>query len=347
MQNVTLQEVIRQNIRLPNRANGRGFFSVLCKVCNDHGRKGPRAGFKFDGDAVGYNCFNCGHTASFDPNENQTMPHKMVEVLRAFGVDDVDWSPVLFSALQNQEAGRSTQKEKFVSIEPANIPMLPFAVPLTDSDNEWNQFAIEYLRDKRGIDWKDYSFHIVNELSDHPDCKRWYGRLIIPIYKNNKVIFYQGRDLSDTRPKKYLNPSVDRSNVMYGYHQLFADTEDPLYVTEGWFDSFMIQGVAVFGNHMTPAQIKWLTQSRREKVIIPDKFGDGHLLAQQAIDLGWSVSYPDIGGCKDVNDAIVKYGKLYTLKTIRDNTCSDFAAEARLRIYCEVKPNDGKRTGSA
>ena len=99
----------------------------------------------------------------------------------------------------------------------------------------------------------------------------------------------------------------------------------------------MIQGVSVFGNHMTPNQIKWLKQSSRQKVIIPDRFGDGHLLAEQALELDWAVSYPDIGSCKDVNDAIVKYGMLYTLKTISDNICLDFEAEARLGIYCEGK----------
>jgi hypothetical protein len=274
------------------------------------------------------------------------MPQKMLEVLRAFHVADVDWRPVLFSALAMQQDNLTPEEKRATSIEPAIIQLPNFAVPLTDTDNEWNQFAIEYLRDKRAINWKDYPFYIVNELTEHPDCKRWYGRLIIPIYKNNNLIFYQGRDLSDTRPKKYLNPTVDRENILYGFDNLFADHDDPLYVTEGWFDSFMIKGAAVFGNHMTPAQIKWLNQSRRDKVIIPDKFGDGHLLAEQAIELGWSVSYPDIGSCKDVNDAIVKYGMLYTLKTIRENTCTDFAAEARMRIYCEVKPNDKRSTRS-
>ena len=93
----------------------------------------------------------------------------------------------------------------------------------------------------------------------------------------------------------------------------------------------------MFHHHMTQNQIKWLERSRRQKVIIPDRWGDGYRLAEQAIRLGWSVSYPDIGSCKDVNEAIMKYGKLYTFKTIRDNICSDFEAESRLGIYCVKK----------
>ena len=336
MERVTLEDVIRQHIRLPGRTNARGFHSVLCKVCNDHGRKGRRAGFKFEGDAVGYNCFNCGHTAVFDPAENRSMPQKMQEVLTAFGLVESDWQPVLYHLmLDSPSSGKRTDTRS--SLEPKELQMVKCAVPLTDDGNEWNSFAIEYLRNKRGVDYTEYPFHIVNELTDHPDCKRWYGRLIIPVYKDNKLVYYQGRDLSDTRPKKYLSPSVDRDNVMYGYDHIFAQTDEPLYVTEGWFDSYHIGGVAVFHHHMTQNQIKWLERSRRQKVIIPDRWGDGYRLAEQAIRLGWSVSYPDIGSCKDVNEAIMKYGKLYTFKTIRDNICSDFEAESRLGIYCVKK----------
>jgi hypothetical protein len=58
----TLEEVIRNNIQISNIPSSKGFYPVLCKICHDHGRKGLRAGFKFNDDgSVGYNCFNCGH----------------------------------------------------------------------------------------------------------------------------------------------------------------------------------------------------------------------------------------------------------------------------------------------
>lgn len=232
---------------------------------------------------------------------------------------------------------KTKKSDQASSLEPKRIEMLPFATPLVDNGNEWNSFAIEYLKDKRGVDYNEYPFFIVNELTDHPDCKRWYGRLIIPVYKDDKLVYYQGRDLSDTRPKKYLSPSVDRDNVMYGYDHIFAQMDDPLYITEGWFDAYHIQGVAIFHHHLSQNQIKWLQRSKRPKVVIPDRWGDGHKLAEQALNLGWSVSFPDIGGHKDVNDSIMNYGKLYTFKTIRDNICSDFEAEVRLPLYCEIK----------
>lgn len=339
MKTPTLEEVIRQHIRLNPRANSRGFFSVLCKVCNDHGKKGDRAGFKFSDGMVGYNCFNCGHSASFDPMKHESMPYDMVTVLRAFNVADVDWEPVLYTALVNGREERKARQEEFKSIEPAVLTLPEDFYRLTnDPNDEWAQFAIEYL-ESRGIPWDAYPFHCVRK-SSHPDNKRWYGRMIIPVFKDNNVVFWQGRDLTDTMVKKYLSPNVAKESVLSGYERIVKYSEEPLYITEGWFDAFHLEGVAVFGNKMTPEQIKWINQSHRRKVVIPDRFGDGQLLANQAIDLGWSVSLPDIGSCKDVNDAILKYGQLYTMMTIAENTCEGFVAKSRIGIYCE---NDGKR----
>lgn len=342
---ITLQEVILQHIHL-DRPNTLGWRPVLCKVCMDRGKKGKRAAFKFDGEVCSYNCFNCGHGATFNPAEHRTMPNKMLEVLRAFDIPDTDWQPVLYTALVNANNRAGIAETVISSIEPEEIHPLPFFVPLTDDkNNEWCQYAIEYLKDERGIDWKTYPFMVVNK-ADHPDNKRWYGRLIIPIYKDKKLIFYHGRDLTDLHIKKYLNVNVPRDNVLAGFDQLFAKTSDPLYITEGWFDAYHIQGVAVFGSKMTANQVKWINQSHRPKVVIPDKFGDGYLLAEQALELGWSISTPDIGSStKDVNAAMLKYGQLYTKKTIREQTCTGVAALTNLGVYCEHKKKEthGKR----
>lgn len=189
MQTPTLEEVIRQHINLPSRPNGRGFFSVLCKVCGDHGRKGKRAGFKFEGKAVGYNCFNCGHGAGFDPDKHETMPRDMVAVLEAFGIPETDWQAVLFEALANRESGQTHGKPaEFVSLEPEELTFPPFFYPLTDDPkDDFAQEAIDYLT-SRNVDWKALPFHLVAR-ANHPDNVRWFGRLIIPVYKGNKLVF--------------------------------------------------------------------------------------------------------------------------------------------------------------
>ncbi len=343
MEHITLEQIVRQHISLPQRPNGQGWYSVLCKVCNDHGKKGKRAGFRFDGHTVGYNCFNCGHTAMFDSSTHQTLSRDMVATLEAFGLKKEDWQPVMLSLMAGLPV--ISHQKKNAQYEPTPIEMPSFITPLDSSGDDFDLYAIEYLKDERAIQWDAYPFYI-GRKSDNPSSQRWYGRLIIPFFKDDNLIFFQGRDLTDVRQKKYLSPDISRENVLYGYNRLFEETDEPLYIVEGWFDAWHLEGVAILGNKMTQHQIHWLSQSRRPKIVIPDRFGDGHLLGEQAIDLGWSVSTPDIGECKDPNEAIMKYGKIYTLMSIRNHTYSDFEASVRLKFYCEEKKNDARQSSN-
>lgn len=331
----TLEQVIRGNVRL-GRPNPQGWCPVLCKVCNDHGRKGERAAFLFTANGVcSYHCFNCGHSTVYDPNKHRSMPRKMLEVFEAFGIPDSEWQPVLFYNLDRVITNADGSKKQYVSIEPERVELPSFFTKLTDqTDDEVALYAIEWLRDERGIDWRSYPFH-VGSYDGTPQSKRWFGRLIIPVFKDGRPVYYQGRDLTGTAEKKYLSPSIDRERVIHGYEYLHANIDEPLYITEGWFDAFQLGGVAVFGNKLYEPQIKWLNQSRRQKVVIPDRYGDGDVLAKQAIDLGWAVSTPDAPGCKDISDVVKKYGMLYTLKTIHDNTAEGFAASTNVALYCK------------
>lgn len=339
----TLEQVVRQYVPLPPRPNGRGFFPVLCRVCNDHGKKGKRAGFKFEGSAVGYNCFNCGHTAVFDPTEHTSMPSKMAAVLEAFNIPEVDWRPVLFGALKNKDGSVKEARPTFKDIEPDEVKFPPSFYRLTDdATDEWAQWAIEYLTEDRGIDWKSHPFYLVRKTTE-PDNTKWYGRLIIPVYKDDKLIFWQGRDLTGLLQKKYMSPDFPREKVMSGFDRIQEYSDTPLYIMEGWFDAYWLNGVAIFGNKMTPEQIKWLNRTNRPKVIIPDRMGDGQILAEQALELGWSVSTPEIGECKDINDAVKKYGHLYTVKTVKDNIRSGLDASVRVSLWCESREREKKK----
>lgn len=349
MESVSLEDIIRRYIPIPAHPAGTGWYPILCKVCNDHGKKGPRAGFRFDGDKVAYHCFNCGHSTVYDPEQRgregqSLMPPKMVEVLRDFGVPDDEWQQVLFTAMANKDAGKSGNEGPIIqhkSIEPAVLDLPDTFYPLADAelDDKWAAIANYYLTEERGIEPSSYPFYL-SKRTDDPRLKKWFGRVIVPIYKDGKVIFYQGRDLTGKAQKKYESPAVSREKVLYGFDLLFDNGDIPLYIVEGWFDAFVIDGVAILGNEISDAQIEWLNRSRKKKVYIPDRFGSGKVGAEKALKLGWHISTPDIGGCKDMNEAVKKYGKLYVMKTIVDNTAIGFEAEAKLGVYCKWEPKN-------
>ncbi|MGZ5485211.1 MAG: hypothetical protein ACXWFB_04775 [Nitrososphaeraceae archaeon] len=320
--------------------NPKGWRAIACKVCNDHTRKGKRAAFIFVGNNCSYNCFNCGISANYDPSSNDNLSDNFIKVLKAFNIPDFEWGKLSLELLSNEKVDNN----KTVSLsEPPKIQPLPFFYPLTDDINDdWCQFSIEYLTSRK-VNWKDHHFYCVKK-TDHPDNKRWYGRLIIPIFKDGNMIFYQGRDLTDLHTAKYLSASTPRDNVLYGFDQLKLRTDDPLYIMEGWFDAKSINGVAIFGNKLTKQQIMWLNTSSRPKVVIPDRFGDGHILAEQAIKLNWKVSTLDLNDtCKDVSESISTRGLLYTIKTIVDNTVEGNQATVITNRYCKRNnKNNGK-----
>ena len=105
-----LENVIRHYVHLPPHPNTKGWYAVLCKVCNDHGRKGNRAAFRFDHSSVGYHCFNCGIAAGYDPLKDERMSDKMVKVLESFGVPDAEWKQVVLTALSQRNEGQKPQK---------------------------------------------------------------------------------------------------------------------------------------------------------------------------------------------------------------------------------------------
>lgn len=344
MKSKSLEQIINTYIALPNNPSAKGWYHVLCKVCNDHGRKGKRGGFKFEGNTVAYNCFNCGHSATYNPDVHETVSQKMQEVLKAFCVPEDEIQQLQFTSLTNwNHKTRKTKKQENLDIEPSEISYPKTFYFLKDAlpEDKWAIIATSYLLE-RGIDHLSYPF-MLSSKTDDPKLKKWFGRIIIPIYKNGHVIYFQGRDLVGNKTRKYESPPFPKDKVLYGFDRLFEQTDAPLYIVEGWFDAFSIDGVAIFGNKITHEQAIWLNRSPRKKVYIPDRFGDGQIAAHQALNYGWYISTPDIGSnCKDMNDAVNKYGKLYVMKTLADNTTTGFFAETNLGLFCEQSTREKK-----
>lgn len=341
MDKITLEDIIRANVPL-SPSTATGWHACIHQGC-DHGAKGPRAAFRFDNGTTSFHCFNCSIKTVYNPINHPNIPTKMVQVLKDFNISDDEINKVIFFAMTESRnttdfAMASLTKKK--TIEPAEIPIPSHFYLLKDAaeEDKWAMVAKDYLENERQIDPASYPFYLsTGGMTDN--SKKWKKRIIIPIYKNNKLIYYSGRDLTNKNKKKYLNADYPSNTIIYGFDKLYENPELPLYVLEGWFKAHSIDGVAVFGNTLSEAQIEWLNRSKREKVVIPDKYGDGHILAEQAVELGWKVSFPDIGNCKDIDSAIIKYGKLYVFHSVKENTLEGLQAKLKIGLWCE---HDGK-----
>jgi DNA primase len=83
-------------------------------------------------------------------------------------------------------------------------------------------------------------------------------------------------------------------------------------------------------NTVSDAQARLIRSLGKEVVVVPDQDSAGLELVDRAIELGWSVSIPNWEDCKDVNDAVIKYGRLGTLVSI-------MAAKENSRLKIELR----------
>lgn len=337
-QSSDLEFLIRQYVLLPARVSARGWYSVKCRLCNDYKTRG---GFKFEQEGITYNCFNCACSAKFIPAEHNSVPDKMQAVFDAFGIPKEDFSALIFKGfLLRSNVDKAKSDTPSIQLKYNKLVPPSFFRPLiTDGTGDvYDELACEYLETEREIDPKSYCFMLADKTDMDPKkWAKWKGRLIIPYYRNGDLIFYQGRDIIDSDRERYMMPTDPRDTAMFGYDQIYSHSDKPLYIQEGFFDAHLLgDSVAVFTNKMTDQQIEILNRCRRQKVVIPDRKGKGYILANQGLDNGWSVSIPDVGeSCKDINDAIKKYGRLYVLRTLADNTAAGFAAETLIKLHCK------------
>jgi DNA primase len=167
--------------------------------------------------------------------------------------------------------------------------------PLTDT-------AEEYLRD-RNIPLNYPFFYKTMPLPG----------IVIPFTHDNQVVGHTTRFL-DNRIPKYIQDL--QPGYVFGT-DLQRDGWNYVLVMEGVFDALSINGLAVLHAEINDAQVRLICSLGREVVVVPDHDAAGMKLVDRAVELGWSVSMPDWPeDVKDVNDAVIKYGRLGALLTI-------------------------------
>jgi len=162
--------------------------------------------------------------------------------------------------------------------------------------------VVEYLV-KRNIDIFSYPFYHTNKVG-------FNNRIIIPFLYKGEIVGWTARAVNDAKPK-YL--SEQQPGYVFNLDNQQDDREFVI-VSEGPFDALSIDGCALLGAEIKDSQNWLLKQLGKEIVLVPDRDAAGKATLEQALEFGWSVSMPDWPeDVKDINDAVVKLGKLATL----------------------------------
>ena len=135
---------------------------------------------------------------------------------------------------------------------------LPVTIDSGDSTHPGIRDAWTYLFGRQ-------LFDLENPVQTYFYCEEgdFIGRVIIPFWKNDKVVFFQGRSLYDQHFPKYLTPSTEygikSSDVLYP----FDTKQDYVVICEGPIDaiSLQLEGVnatATMGSNISNIQISTL-----------------------------------------------------------------------------------------
>lgn len=280
-----------------------GWVSGNAPCCGD---KRGRGGIKVTEQGWSYSCFNCSFTASFILG--RTLSLKARKFLKLIHVDEGEIERLNLESLRHRSIeGIIDSRKTFealadIKFEEADLP--PSVEILTpEHEPYWT-----YVRNRCVPE--DYPIMVQVEN----DGIHWTRpHVVVPFTHNNTIVGYSCRFL-DNRQPKYINDT--QPGYVFG-----TDLQQPNWqyaiVVEGVFDALSINGLAVLHQTINDNQARLIRSLGKEVIVVPDQDRAGLEFIDRALELNWAVSIPEWPeGVKDVNDAVIRLGKLGTLLTI-------------------------------
>jgi DNA primase len=236
---------------------------------------------------------------------------KFRKLLKWLGADDTDIKRLVIEAIRVRELVapeevKAEAEEERIDFKVRDLP--------EDAKNlvtlDYVHPALEYCV-ARKIDLDKYAFYATKQ-----EQYNLHKRIIIPFIWQGRTIGYTARAITDgVKPKYHSNYEP---NFVFNINNQLPDSKFVI-VCEGPFDAMSIDGVAVLNNECNETQADIIESLGREVIVVADRDRAGAKMINNAIEYGWTVSYPVwLETCKDINEAVVKYGRLFVLKTILD-----------------------------
>ena len=294
-----------------------GWISFNAVCCDD---KRQRGGFIVNaGNAVSYHCFNCGFKCSWQPGRH--VSKNMSKFMRDLNIPDDIIGQLRLEALKLDDNNTAEVRSIIPKFDVRALPMdSELLNSLLDNPPEKLIPVLEYMVNRKLFP-EDFPFYWTPKVG-------FSNRLIIPFLYKGEIVGWTARAVNDATPK-YL--SEQQPGYVFNLDNQYGDREFVI-VSEGPFDALSIDGCALLGAEIKDSQNWLLKQLGKEIILVPDRDHEGPRTVEQAIELGWNVSMPDWPlGVKDINDAVIKLGKLATLWLIVSAKESN-ALKIRLKV---------------
>ena len=253
------------------------------------------------------------------------------------GAAENDIKRLVIEAIRVKELVGETElpKEEKADIEFATRPLPEGSVSFSEllryyELNDWQGSeyfgkAVEYVSNRKvnitADDVDKYEFYLTPETAYN-----LHKRVLIPMYWKGELKGYTARAIdADVKPKFH---SSYEPNFVFNVDRQLKDSKFVI-VCEGPFDAMAIDGVAILGSQVSEVQADIIDSLGKEVIVVPDFDYEeyrgktrwaGKSLIDSALEYGWNVSFPVWSDkCKDINEAVQMYGKLFVIKSIIDS----------------------------
>jgi len=288
------------------KVTASGWISVNAPCCPHNGESADRrqrGGMKPDANGWTWHCFNCGFTASFRLGRNLSV--KARRLLSWLGVPQEEIERINLESLRHRSVeGILAERQQVwndlsaVTFQEANLPPQLEQITAQSHPEQW-----QYLQARSAP--LDYPY-MFQTTAGRP-------HVMVPYTHDGVVVGYTMRFLDDRRPKYFGETPTD---YVLGWDLQRAQWQHVI-VVEGVFDALSISGMAVLHAEISDGQARLIRSLGRDITVVPDQDRAGLRLVDRALELGWAVSMPAWdAGVKDVNDAVIRYGRLGALLTI-------------------------------
>jgi hypothetical protein len=317
---------------LPSEVNRSrtNFINFDCPMCVTVGetpdtkkRCGISKTFDTNGEGVLVSCFNCGFKASYQASYGLTI--KFRDFLSRLGMPELEVNRLNIRASQ---LARVLGDSGTVSFQNPNKFQPHFSKVDLPSDCHpiltWGDHGLD---DPDFLEAAAYAMNRGDEVLKRaywsPEDK-WKHRLIFPCRWRGEVVGWTGRLVKKIEDEpKYLNEVP--ANYLSNCDTMNNPKRKFILLPEGYLDAESIDGVSPFGAKLNKNQVTWLKETGKTIIVIPDRDKSGERLIDIAIANEWMVAFPRLTragnnwweeDCKDCAEAVKRYGRLYTLRSI-------------------------------
>ena len=301
-----LRQTLESHLPSKRKKTPSGWTSFNAPCCHHNGETQDtrtRGGIMYQADGtVQYHCFNCGFKANYTPG--RYLNNRFRKLLTWLNVSSSEIGKLSMQAMRlAQEITPETKTQQYQDIDFKYQALPKDATVVTDQKD-----CVDYIA-SRGFTTQNFSFYYA------PSMKT---RIIVPIRYQNKNIGFVARGMhKEIKPKYYAQVQPGSLFNLDAQHW----SRKFVILVEGVFDAIMLDCVAILGSEISTKQKQQIDALNRKVIIVPDRDRAGSKLIDQACDWGWSVSMPPWhDGIKDVNNAVLKYGKILTMQAILKHT---------------------------